>query len=184
MKLKKTKFKDLYILLPTLFKDDRGVFFESYSRDKFKKLGIHYKFIQDNHSYTKTKYTFRGLHYQLNPKSQTTLVRVASGKILDIVVDLRKNSSTYGTYITNILSSKNKKQLLIPKGFAHGFLTLTNNVNVIYKMDEYYYPKYDRILNVRDKTLNIDLNISWNNIKMAKKDTESLFLDKIQNNFY
>jgi len=183
MTITQTSFNNLYIFTPKVFQDNRGLFFESYTKKYFHQLGLKFNFVQDNHSYTKKKYTFRGLHYQLNPRSQTTLIRVLSGKILDVVVDLRKSSPTYGQYCSNVLSAKNKKQLLIPKGFAHGFLTLTNNVNILYKMDAYYSSKFDRILNVMDKDLNINLKISWNDILMAEKDSQAPMLNEIENNF-
>ncbi|RDX35479.1 dTDP-4-dehydrorhamnose 3,5-epimerase [Arcobacter sp. HD9-500m-PIT-SAG03] len=180
---KKTCLDGVLILEPKIFQDDRGFFMESYSSKTFLKNNLHFNFVQDNHSFSKNKYTFRGLHYQQNPKAQTTLIRVVSGGILDIVVDIRKNSPTYGKNIMIQLSSSNFQQLLIPKGFAHGFLTLTDNVNILYKMDEYYEPKYDKILNVKDSELNIDLGVDLDKVTMAIKDKEApLFID-IENNF-
>lgn len=183
MKIEPTELNGVLIITPKIFNDKRGLFYESYSKPTFLKHGLNYDFIQDNHSFSKDKYTFRGLHYQMNPKAQTTLVRVVSGEILDFAVDLRKNSPTYGKYTSVLLSAENHKQLLIPKGFAHGFLTLTDNVNILYKMDDVYAPEYDRILNVKDPMLGINLNIDFSKITIAEKDKEAPFLKHIENNY-
>src|SRR6056297_797921 len=126
MKIIKTEIDDILILEPRVFGDHRGWFTETYSKTKFRELGIDIEFVQDNHSMSALKGTLRGLHFQTNPKAQAKLVRCTKGKILDVAVDLRKGSSTYKQWVGVELSEDNKKQLLIPKGFAHGFLTLAD----------------------------------------------------------
>jgi len=157
MKITLTEIKDLLIIEPKVFGDNRGWFFESYSKLKLSEYGIECDFVQDNHSFSAQKGTLRGLHFQLNPKAQAKLVRCTRGAILDVAVDLRKGSPTYKKWVAIELSAENKKQFFIPKGFAHGFLTLTDNVEVQYKTDDYYAPEYDRSIAYNDG----DLNINW-----------------------
>jgi dTDP-4-dehydrorhamnose 3,5-epimerase len=183
MHIQRTKFDGVLILTPEMFEDHRGSFYESYSKREFLKNGISYNFVQDNHSYNKHQYTFRGLHYQINPHPQTTLVRVVSGEIIDFVVDIRKGSPTFGQYISEILSEQNHKQMIIPEGFAHGFLTLTDNVNMLYKMDSFYSPDHDRILNFNDPKIGIKLGIDIDKLIIAYKDKTSPFIEYIDNNF-
>jgi len=156
MNIIKTDIEDVLIIEPRVFGDHRGWFTETYSKLKFKELGIDIDFIQDNHSMSAQKGTLRGLHFQMNPKAQTKLVRCTKGKILDVAVDLRKGSSTYKKWVGVELSEDNKKQLLIPKGFAHGFLTLTDDVEVQYKVDEYYAPECDRSIRFDDPDIGVD----------------------------
>lgn len=183
MEVIKSDLEGVYILIPKVFKDERGFFMESYSKKTFERLGFDFDFIQDNHSFNANRYTFRGLHYQLNPKAQTTLLRVVSGKILDIVLDIRKNSPTYGRYISTEISAKNKKQVLISKGFAHGFLTLSDNVNILYKMDDFYSPKYDRVINYKDGQIGLKLGVDMEKIIISKKDREAPCLRDAEINF-
>ena len=157
MDIIKTDIEDVLIIEPKVFGDHRGWFTETYSKEKFKEHGVEIDFIQDNHSFSAQKGTLRGLHFQLNPKAQTKLVRCTKGKILDVAVDLREGSPTYKKWIAVELTEENKKQLLIPKGFAHGFLTLTNDVEVQYKVDEYYSPKNDRSIRFDDP----DIGVIW-----------------------
>ena len=159
MNIIKTEIDDVLILEPRVFGDYRGWFTETYSKAKFQELGIDVEFVQDNHSMSAQKGTLRGLHFQTNPKAQTKLVRCTKGKILDVAVDLRKGSSTYKQWIGVELSEENKKQLLIPKGFAHGFLSLTDNVEVQYKVDEYYAPECDRSIRYDDPEIGVDWGI-------------------------
>ncbi|MCM3272403.1 MULTISPECIES: dTDP-4-dehydrorhamnose 3,5-epimerase [Paenibacillus] len=151
-----TKLEGVVIVEPAVFGDNRGFFMESYNSEKFKKLGIDYDFIQDNHSLSVETGVLRGLHYQLNPKAQTKLVRVAAGAIYDVAVDIRKGSPTFGQWVGVILSAANKRQLLVPKGFAHGFCTLVPNTEVLYKVDEFYSPEHDRGIAWNDPALGID----------------------------
>ena len=156
MEVIETKINDLLILKPQVFEDDRGWFMETYSYKKLKDNDIDINFVQDNHSLSMDKGTLRGLHFQINPKAQTKLIRCTKGKILDVAVDLRAGSPTYKEWVSIELTAENKKQFLIPKGFAHGFLTLTDNVEVQYKVDEYYSTEYDRSVLYNDPELGVD----------------------------
>lgn len=157
MNLVYTSFEGLYIIEPKIFGDHRGWFTETYSKEKLMQLGLgEIDFIQDNHSYSKQKGTLRGLHIQLAPKAQTKLVRCTRGRILDVAVDLRNDSKTYKKWFSIELSSDNQKQLLIPKGFAHGFVTLSEDVEIQYKVDEYYSPDFDRSIRYNDEEFGID----------------------------
>ena len=156
MKILDTHLKDCFIIEPTVFGDSRGWFMETYSMEKLSANGINYQFVQDNQSFSKEKGILRGLHFQTNPKAQTKLVRCIRGKILDVAVDLRKGSPSYMQSIAVELSEENKRQLLIPKGFAHGFLTLTDDCEVAYKVDEFYSKECDRSIRYDDPHFNID----------------------------
>ncbi|MFD2703135.1 dTDP-4-dehydrorhamnose 3,5-epimerase [Paenibacillus shunpengii] len=156
MKVTPLKLQGAFVIDPIVHKDNRGFFMESYNQYNHQKEGLNYSFIQDNHSLSKEVGVIRGLHYQLNPKSQTKLVRVTSGAIYDVIVDIRKNSGTYGKWIGIILSEYNYRQLLVPQGFAHGFCTLVPNTEVIYKVDDYYSPEHDRGILWNDPDLEID----------------------------
>ena len=157
MKINKTFIEDLLIIEPQLFKDDRGFFYESYNKNNLDKV-INIVFVQDNESKS-NKGVIRGLHFQAPPFEQTKLVRCVSGNILDVAVDIRKNSKTYGKSFSVELSSENNKQLLVPKGFAHGFQVLSETAIVNYKVDGFYNPDSDSGLIWNDK----DLSINWSN---------------------
>lgn len=159
MNITKTDIKDVLIIEPKVFGDNRGWFMESYSMKKYEEHSINIEFIQDNHSFSANKGTLRGLHFQTNPKSQTKLVRCIKGRILDVAVDLRKSSITYKHWMAVELSEENKKQLLIPKGFAHGFVTLTDDVEVQYKVDQYYDPECDRSIRFDDPEIGVEWGI-------------------------
>jgi len=154
---------------------------ETYSYKALEEHGINRQFIQDNHSFSAQKGTLRGLHLQNNPKAQSKLIRCTKGKILDVAVDLRKNSLTYKKWISVELTEENKKQLLIPKGFAHGFITLTDDVEVQYKVDQYYAPECDRSIKYNDP----ELNINWGNIEpiLSDKDANAPLLKDCDVNF-
>lgn len=156
MKAIETSFKDVYLLEPNVFGDARGYFMESYNKKVFAELGLDFDFVQDNQSLSTQVGVIRGLHYQLNPKAQTKLVRVLQGAIYDVVVDIRKSSPAFGKWQGFILSEDNKRQLLVPKGFAHGFCTIVPNTVVAYKVDEYYSPEHDRGILWNDPALGID----------------------------
>jgi dTDP-4-dehydrorhamnose 3,5-epimerase len=156
MKILKTQLDGVLIVEPNVFGDHRGFFMESYNQILFHEQGVDYDFIQDNHSLSVPSGTLRGLHYQLEPKAQTKLVRVVNGAIYDVVVDIRKNSPTFGRWEGFILSSTNHRQLLVPKGFAHGFCTIGENTQVQYKVDKYYSPEHDRGMLWNDPDLGID----------------------------
>lgn len=181
MNIVKTNVEDVIIIEPKVFGDHRGWFTETYSKEKFKEHGVEIDFIQDNHSFSAQKGTLRGLHFQLNPKAQTKLVRCTKGKVLDVAVDLREGSPTYKKWIAVELTEENKKQLLIPKGFAHGFLTLTNDVEVQYKVDEYYSPENDRSIRYDDP----EIGVAWGieDPILSEKDLNAPMLEDCSINF-
>ena len=181
MNLKETKLEGVYIIEPEVFGDNRGWFMETYSKDKFKELGINVDFIQDNHSFSSEKGILRGLHFQINPKAQSKLLRCTRGTILDVAVDLRKGSSTYKEWVAVELSETNKKQLFVPKGFAHGFLALTDDVDVQYKVDEYYDQKCDRSIRFDDPDIGVDWGIE--NPILSEKDIKAPLLKDSDVNF-
>jgi len=157
MKITETELPGVYLITPTIFEDNRGWFMETYSKRVIKKdIGIDINFVQQNYSYSRYKGTLRGLHFQNNPMAQTKLVRCIRGRIFDVVVDIRKKSPTYLKWISVELSEENKTQILIPKGFAHGFLTLTDNVEVQYEVDEFYSKEHDRSIRFDDPDIGIN----------------------------
>jgi len=178
MKYRRTEIPDIVICEPKIFGDDRGYFVETFREDKLEEfLGFKIAFCQDNES--KSSYgVLRGLHYQLNPKAQTKLVRVIEGEVLDVAVDIREGSPTFGKHVAVKLSAKNRKQLFVPRGFAHGFVVLSETATFIYKVDNFYSPENDRGLSYNDNLLNIDWELSIKDIKLSKKDTKQPgFLD-------
>lgn len=181
MKVTKTKFKGLLIIETDVYGDHRGWFTETYTKKKFIDNGIDVDFVQDNQSYSAQKGTLRGIHFQNNPKAQTKMIRCTKGAIIDIVVDLRKGSDTYKQWYSIELSAENKKQLLIPKGFGHAFLTLTDDVEVQYKVDEYYYREYDRSIKFDDPEIGIDWSIE--NPILSQKDLNAPLLKDSDVNF-
>lgn len=182
MKLIDTILDGVKVIEPAVFGDHRGWFMETYSYSKFKEAGIELNFVQDNQSFSSTKGTLRGLHYQLNPKAQTKLVRCTRGAIFDVAVDIRKGSPNYGKWFGIELTAENKKQLLIPKGFAHGFMTLTEDVEVQYKVDNDYAPECDRGVIWNDPTLGIDWPMDIIPV-LSEKDKKAPFLEAAENNF-
>ena len=156
MNVIKTLFEDVVVLEPKVWNDSRGYFFESYNEEKMIANGLNYKFVQDNEAKS-TKGVLRGLHYQLPPYAQTKLVRVTEGEVLDVIVDLRKNSKTFGKVFSLLLSSTNFKQLLVPKGFAHGYIVLSETAVFAYKCDNFYHKDSERGVRFNDE----DLNINW-----------------------
>lgn len=156
MLIERTNLEGVLLLTPEPYYDSRGWFMESFCKKKLAELGILADFVQDNHSYSAYRGTLRGLHFQNRPHEQAKLVRCTRGAIKDVAVDIRKGSSTYGQYYAAILSEQNKKQLYIPRGFAHGFITLTDNVEVQYKTDNFYHYPSDRSISYKDSFLNID----------------------------
>lgn len=169
MSIEETVIKDLIIIHPTVFEDSRGYFFEAYNHSKFHENGIDYQFIQDNQSFSK-RGVIRGLHLQINPFAQAKLVRVLEGEILDVAVDLRKNSPTYGQHFSVVLSADNKKQLMVPHGFAHGFSVLSETASVLYKVDQLYHKKSERGIRYDDSNLAIDWQLDSNEIIVSEKD--------------
>ncbi|HBW13305.1 MAG TPA: dTDP-4-dehydrorhamnose 3,5-epimerase [Proteiniclasticum sp.] len=181
MKLTKTTIDGVIIIEPEVHGDHRGWFTETYSEKEYIKNGLNMNFVQDNHSMSAKKGTLRGLHYQEKPKAQTKLVRCTKGRIFDVAVDLRASSVTYGKWVGVELSSENKKQLLIPKGFAHGFVTLCENVEVQYKVDEYYAPEYDKTIRFDDP----DISVNWGveTPILSEKDKNAPYLKDIKPSF-
>lgn len=157
------------VITPSIFKDVRGYFFESYNKDQFLVNDLVYDFIQDNQSFS-TKGVIRGLHYQLEPYAQTKLVRVLHGEILDVAVDMRPDSETFGRHFSVVLSAENKKQLLVPAGFAHGFSVLSETASVLYKVDQVYHKDSEGGIRFDDPILNIDWQIEASEIIVSEKD--------------
>ncbi|REK55423.1 MAG: dTDP-4-dehydrorhamnose 3,5-epimerase [Thermobacillus sp.] len=181
MKVFETMLPGAKLIEPAVFGDHRGFFMESYNEEVFRRHGITHKFVQDNHSLSVEAGVLRGLHYQLNPKAQTKLIRVTAGAIYDVIVDIRQGSPTYGKWQGFILSSANKRQLLVPKGFAHGFCTLVPNTEVQYKVDEFYSPEHDRGIAWNDPSLGIDWPTSAP--ILSEKDGKHPQLAEAENNF-
>jgi dTDP-4-dehydrorhamnose 3,5-epimerase len=181
MKVIQTEIKDVLIIEPDVFQDSRGWFFESYNKLKLKDLGIDIDFIQDNHSFSIAKGTLRGLHLQNSPHAQSKLVRCIRGAVLDVAVDVRKDSPTYKKWVSALLTEENKKQLFIPKGFAHGFITLTDNVEFEYKVDNYYNKQSERTIRFDDKDIGIDWRID--NPILLDRDASAPLLKDCDINF-
>ena len=156
MQVTKTALDSVLILEPKVFGDARGWFMETWSARKFEAAGLNFNFVQDNQSYSAQRGTLRGLHYQTAPFAQAKLVRCTRGKLLDVAVDIREGSETFTKWVTVELTAENKKQLLIPRGFAHGFLTLTDDVEIQYKADNFYAPTCDGNIRWDDSEIKID----------------------------
>ena len=169
MTVEQTTMQDLVIIHPAIYTDERGYFFEGYNKAKFHENGITCNFIQDNQSFS-TRGVIRGLHLQINPFAQAKLVRVLQGEILDVVVDLRKNSATYGQQFSMVLSDENKKQLMVPPGFAHGFSVLSETASVLYKVDQLYHKDSERGIKYNDATLAIDWQVNPDEVVVSEKD--------------
>ncbi len=179
MKVSNTDFDDLFIFEPTVIGDERGYFMESYNYKTLLERGIDYQFVQDNQSRSK-KGVLRGLHFQNTPYAQTKLVRVISGSILDIVIDLRKDKSTYRKPFLLEMTAENKKQLLIPKGFAHVFLVNSDFAEVFYKTDEYYNFESERGINFSDPALGLQNLIMNSEVILSEKDKNLPFLNQVE----
>ena len=175
------EIEGVYLIEPQVFGDHRGYFMETYSRDKFSQMGINNIFVQDNQSFTAKKGTLRGIHFQNNPMAQAKLVRITKGAVLDVVVDLRKGSPTYKKWITVELSAENKKMLFIPRGFGHGFLTLTDDVEFCYKVDNLYSKECDRGVRFDDPSIGIHWGIS--DPILSQKDKQAPTLEDSDCNF-
>lgn len=169
MNISTTKIEGLMIIEPRIFPDDRGYFYESYSEKKYREAGINAAFVQDNQSFSQ-KGALRGLHGQANPFAQGKLVRVLQGRVLDVAVDIRKNSPTFGQYVTIELSGENHKQFWIPPGFLHGFLTLEDDTIFTYKVDNYYDKASEIGVLWNDHVLNIDWQTDLSNVLLSPKD--------------
>lgn len=177
MKIENTKLAGVVIITPDVFGDNRGFFMESWSQKKMEEVGLFYNFVQDNHSLSMVKGTLRGIHFQKGDKAQAKLVRCVRGAVLDVAVDLRHNSPTYKQWEAVVLSAENKKQLLIPRGFGHGFVTLTDEVEFLYKADNYYAPEADGGIRWNDP----DIGVEWGIDKpiLSAKDEKNQFLKEL-----
>jgi len=169
MGIEKTTFRGLYVYTPRVFADERGYFFESYNENIWKADGIDYRFVQDNESQS-SRGTIRGLHYQIPPFAQAKLIRVTQGEVLDVVVDIRPEEATYGQQYSILLSQENKKQLLIPPGFAHGFVTLSESATFNYKCTNFYSKDHEFGIYPMDKKLAIDWKIDIELALLSEKD--------------
>ena len=182
MQFIRTSIPDVVIIEPIVHGDHRGYFCETFRADKLEEfLGYKINFCQDNESKS-SKGVLRGLHYQLAPHAQTKLVRVIQGSVLDVAVDIRKNSPTFGQHVSVELSADNKRQLLVPRGFAHGFVVLEDDTTFAYKVDNYYNPECDRGIGFDDIDLNIDWKLPINELKLSDKDTKQPKLFSIEDN--
>ena len=172
LKFTTTKLQDVKIIEPAVFGDQRGFFTETYSDQDFKNAGINFNFIQDNQSLSSQAGVLRGLHFQRGKAAQTKLIRVVTGAVLDLIVDVRKGSPTYKQWEGYIISASNHRQLLVPKGFAHGFVTLTDNVNFLYKCDNYYNAEADGGFSFKTPELGINWPIDFDQAITSEKDAK------------
>ena len=183
MKFIRTEIPDVVIIEPTVHGDERGYFVETFRADKLEEfLGYKINFCQDNESKS-SRGVLRGLHYQLAPAAQTKLVRVIQGKVLDVAVDIRKSSPTFGKHVSVELTAENKHQLLVPRGFAHGFVVLEDNTIFAYKVDNYYSPENDRGIAFDDKALNINWQVAHSELNLSAKDKVQPKLEETEDIF-
>lgn len=182
MKITKTKLDGVVVIEPDVFGDNRGFFMESWNKKKMEEAGLFYDFVQDNHSKSTVKGTIRGIHFQKGDKAQAKLVRCVKGAVLDIAVDLRKNSPTFKQWVSVELSAGNKKQLLIPRGFGHGFVTLTDDVEFLYKADNYYVPEADAGIRWNDPDIGVEWGVEYP--ILSEKDKKNPFLKDCKELFY
>ncbi|KOH45182.1 dTDP-4-dehydrorhamnose 3,5-epimerase [Sunxiuqinia dokdonensis] len=182
MEITTTPIAGLLVLTPRVFKDERGYFLESFNAKNLAEAGITTSFVQDNESKS-TRGVIRGLHYQLNPNAQAKLVRVIEGTVFDAAVDLRKDSPTFGQWYGLELSGENKKQLYIPRGFAHGFSVLSETAVFAYKCDAYYDPKSERGIAYNDSELNIDWRVDEKDARISEKDQANPRFKEAEYNF-
>ncbi len=182
MKIIKTEFNGLYIIEPKIFTDKRGYFFESYKQKELKENQLDFESLQDNESFSSGN-VIRGLHYQLNPMAQAKLIRVIKGHIRDVVLDMRKGSPTYGRWKAVDIDSESKKQLFIPRGFAHGFSVLSPEAIILYKCDNYYSQEHERGIDLNDPSLEIDWGIDPSKAMISEKDINNPSFSEAENNF-
>ncbi len=182
MKVTPLSISDVLLIEPKIFKDERGYFFESFNQKTFNEAtNTNILFVQDNHTES-FRGVLRGLHYQKSPMAQAKLVRVIEGEVFDVVVDLRHKSATFGQWLSIILSKDNQKQLFIPEGFAHGYLTLSDHATFLYKTSQFYSPEHERSIRWDDETL----NINWpkeDRVMVSSKDSNAIFFDKSKTYF-
>ena len=182
MKFIETEISDVFAIEPSVFQDERGYFLESFNLEKFEEFLCPIKFVQDNESKS-SKGVLRGLHFQKPPFDQAKLIRCIEGNVLDVAVDIRKGSPAFGKYIKVHLSGENKKQLFVPRGFAHGFAVLSNSAVIAYKVDNKYAPEYDAGIRWNDPNLNINWGLEENEIITSDKDAALPFLSELDTPF-
>ncbi len=176
MNIIKTELKDCFIIEPRIFKDERGYFLESFNEKTFsEKTGLNVHFVQDNQSFS-SKGVLRGLHYQIGEFAQAKLVQVLQGEVLDVAVDIRPNSETYGKYVSVLLTAENKKQMFVPRGFAHGFLVLSQTALFSYKCDNFYNKESEGGVAFDDPTIGIDWNFPKEQLIISEKDQNNPIL--------
>jgi dTDP-4-dehydrorhamnose 3,5-epimerase len=180
MELRPLGLQGVLEILPRKFGDDRGFFSETYHAERMAEAGIALQFVQDNHSFSAAKGVLRGLHFQLPPRAQDKLVRVVRGSMLDVVVDIRRSSPTFGKWVSLEISAAKWNQILIPKGYAHGFVTLEENTEITYKVTDYYSPEHDRSLRFDDPTLAIDWPFEAAALQLSDKDRSAPYLDRAE----
>lgn len=180
MNIESLAIADVKLLTPKIFRDPRGFFSETWNERALREAGIDAHFVQDNHALSVEKGTLRGLHFQLAPKAQDKLVRVARGAVLDVALDLRKGSPTFGKHVSAVLSAENWTQIWVPKGFGHGYVTLEPNTEVIYKVTDYYSPEHDRGVLWSDPALAIDWGIGERDAKLSEKDRRQPLLKDLR----
>lgn len=178
--VRKLELPDVLEITPRRFGDDRGFFSETYNLERFKEVGIDLVFVQDNHSYSAAKGILRGLHYQLEPRAQDKLVRVIKGAILDVAVDIRRSSPTFGKWVALEITAEKGNQILVPKGFAHGFLTIEPHTEVIYKVTDVYSPAHDRSIRFDDPSIGIAWPGSSDSFQLSEKDRKAPLLEEAE----
>jgi len=176
MEVRPLALDGVFEIVPRKFGDDRGFFSETYKVSALAEAGINLNFVQDNHSFSAAKSLVRGLHYQLPPFAQDKLVRVVRGAILDVAVDIRKSSPTFGKWVALEVSAEKWNQILVPKGFAHGFMTLVENTEVIYKVTDYYSPEHDRSIKFDDPAIGIEWPLPTSSVQLSDKDQKAPLL--------
>ncbi len=183
IKIERTRIPEVVALFPREFTDLRGTFAETYNRRTFSELGLDWEFVQDNQSYSAKRGTIRGLHFQIPPAAQTKLIRVLRGSVLDVAVDIRHGSPTYGQHVSQLLTAENRAQLLVPEGFAHGFCTLEDDTVVLYKVTRYYSPSHERGLRWSDPALGIEWGVSTAEALLNPRDHEFPLLRELPSFF-
>jgi len=178
----KTEISDVYIIEPSVFGDNRGYFLESFNLEKFEENICPIKFVQDNESKS-SKGVLRGLHFQKPPFNQAKLVRCIEGRVMDVAVDIRKGSPSYGKHVAIELTGENKRQLFVPRGFAHGFLVLSDTATFAYKVDNRYAPEFDAGIRWNDKELNIQWGLEESEVLVSAKDAELPFFSEFESPF-
>lgn len=180
MQIRPLSLDGVFEIIPRKFGDDRGFFSETYKIETLHNAGFNLNFVQDNHSYSAAKGVVRGLHYQLPPFAQDKLLRVIRGSILDVAVDIRKSSSTFGSWVAQEVSAEKWNQILVLKGFAHGFITLVENTEVIYKVTDYYAPDHDRSIRFDDPEIGINWPIPVTGVHLSSKDEKAPLLSNAE----